>query len=268
MTEFLSYPFLQNAIFSIVILGAILPILGIYITIKRITFIADAFSHTALLGVALGYLLGLNTFLTSFLWLILCIILISWAKKRANFNYDLLIMLISILGIAGGILIFSLLSLPKFLIAGFFFGNILLITNEDILIAILLLVIFIILFKLFWKDLLLASINEDLAYSENIKVEVINFGFLIGLSLTIIASIKIIGVLLVSALMLIPVSISKLISNSFKSLLITSIFFSELLAFSGLLISYFLNLPPGPTIAILGILILILILTLKNIMLK
>ncbi len=268
MIEILSYQFLQNAIFSVIILGVILPILGIFITIKRITFIADAFSHTAFLGVALSYLFGFNSLLITFLWLFLCIILISWAKKRADFTYDLLIMLVSILGIAGGILIFSLLPLSKNLITGFFFGNILLISKEDLLISLLLFIIFIILFKLYWKELLLTFINEDLAYSENIKVNLINFAFLVILSLSIVISIKMLGVLLVSALMLIPVAISKIISNSFKSLLITSIFWSELFSISGLLISYFLDLPPGPTIAVLGTLILIIVLTMKKFLVK
>lgn len=268
MLEVFSYSFFQNAILSIIILGVILPILGIFITIKRITFIADAFSHTALLGVALGYLSNTNTFLTSFLWLFLCIILISWAKKRADFNYDLLLMLISILGVAGGILIFSLIPVAKSVITGFFFGNILLVTEEDILISFLLFIAFLILFKLFWKYLLLTFINEDLAHSENVRVDLINFGFLIILGLSILMSIKIIGVLLVSALMLIPAAIAKLISNSFKGLLIASIFWSESLSISGLLISYFLNLPPGPTIAVLGTLILLIILTIKNLVIK
>lgn len=268
MIEALNYPFFQNALLSVILLSTILPILGIFLTIRRITFISDAFSHTALLGIALGYLLSLNSFITSFLWLLLCTILIFFVKKKSELNYDLIIMLTAIFGMAGGILILSTLPISKTIITGFLFGNILLISKEDILILIFLWIIFVILFKLFWKDLLLTSINEDLAYSENIKTDLINFSFLLFLSLSIIASIKIIGALLVSALMLIPPSISKLISGSFKELLIISIFWSELLSISGLFISYFLNLPPGPTIAILGTSILIITLTIRNLMLK
>jgi len=268
MLEILYYPFFQNALISTFILGFILPVLGIFLVLKRITFVGDALGHASLLGVALGFLLNLNTTLTLILWIIFCALFLYFLEKKSALNYDLLIMILSIIGMAGGILFFSILPLAKASLTSFLFGNILLTTKEDIYILILILIILIILWKLYWKDLTLTFINRDLAYTENIKVDFINFLFLLVLSFCIAIAIKIMGVLLVSTILLIPVSIAKFLSSSFKSLVFLCILFGEIISISGLFMSYFLNLPPGPLIAFLGIIILIFVLTLKNFMVK
>jgi len=268
MLEILYYPFFQNALISTFILGFILPVLGIFLVLKKITFVGDALGHASLLGVALGFLFNLNTTLTLILWIIFCALFLYFLEKKSALNYDLLIMILSIIGMAGGILFFSILPLAKASLTSFLFGNILLTTKEDIYILILILIVLIILWKLYWKDLTLTFINKDLAYTENIKVDFINFLFLLVLSFCIAIAIKIMGVLLVSTVLLIPVSISKFLSSSFKSLVFLCILFGEIISISGLFISYFLNLPPGPLIAFLGIIILIFVLTLKNFMVK
>lgn len=267
MLEILSYPFFHNALISMILLSSILSILGIFLILKRGVFIADALAHSSLLGVGLSFLVGLNYFFTTLFYLILCAILIFLIEKKSLLNYDLLIMIMAILGIAGGVLILST-SFAKSSLISFLFGNILLIDKLDVIVLFLIFSAVLTLFKLYGKDTLLTFINKDLAYTENIKVDAINLFFIIILSIVIGVSIKMIGVLLVSSLLVLPVSISKLISQSFKGLVLNSILWAELIGINGLFISYFLNLPPGPVIAFLGILILAIFLTIKNLNVK
>ena len=263
MLEILSYSFLQNALISIILLSAILPLLGIFLSLKKTTFIGDALAHASLLGVSLGFILGINSLITTLLFLVFCGIFIFFLQKKSYLNYDLIVMIISILGMSLGILIFSLSPLSKSSVVSYLFGNILLIEKFDILILLFLSIFIFIIAKIYLKDALLTFINKDLAYTENVKTDIIEFFFFVILSLVIGLSIKMIGALLVSALIVLPVSIGKIISSSFKSLVLNSILWSELMGISGLLISYFLDLPPGPVIASLGILALLLILTIK-----
>ena len=263
MLEIFSYAFLQNAFISIILLSAILPFLGIFLVLKKTTFIGDALAHASLLGVSLGFLLGVNSIITTLLFLVFCSILIFFIQKKSYLNYDLIVMIISILGMSFGVLMLTISSLSKSSVVNYLFGNILLVEGADIFVLLVLSIIIFILSLFYLKEALLTFINKDLAYTENIKTDFIEFLFFVILALVIGVSIKMIGVLLVSALIVLPVSISKIISSSFKSLIFNSIFWSEIMGISGLLISYFLDLPPGPVIASLGIFIFLLVLTIK-----
>lgn len=256
MLNILSYPFFQNALISIILLSFVLPLLGIFLVLKRGVFIADALAHSSLLSIGISFLLGLNYLSITLIYLIFCAIILYFIEKYSSLNYDLIIMIIAILGMAGGVLLFSAFHFAKASLVSFLFGNILLIDKQDIIILSIVFLLILILFNLYSKKTLLTFINRDMAYTENVKVDYINLFFIIILSLVIGVSIKIVGVLLASSLLVIPVSIAKLTSQSFKELTISSILWAEILGISGLFISYFLNLPPGPTIALLGILVL------------
>jgi zinc/manganese transport system permease protein len=112
--------------------------------------------------------------------------------------------------------------------------------------------------------LILIPLNEEWAITENVDVKKINFLFNILLGITIVLGIKFIGALLISAILILPASIAKLISNSFKELLIFTLFYGEMISILGFILSYILNLPLGPCIVILGFLIFSIILTFRQ----
>ncbi len=253
------YPLISLALIAIP-----LALLGIFVIFKRISFFSDAISHSSIFAIALAYLLGININIVAILWVILFSILLFVLKEKTKLDLGLLVMILSILGLSLGVIIFSYIPYIKGNINSFLFGNIFLVSLED-LIIILLAAILVILFFIFkTKDLVMISLNEDLAYTENINVKKINFIFNLILAIVIVLGIKFLGALLISAILLIPTSIAKMIANSFKELIFYSLFYSETISIFSFFISYFLNIPLGPCMVILGSLIFLTILTFQR----
>jgi len=253
------YPFI-----SLIIITIPLSLLGIFVIFKRIVFLSDAISHSVIFAVALSYLLSLNLNILIIFWTFFFLTFIFILKEKSKLNLDILIMLFTIFSLSLGIAIFNYIPYVKGDIGSFLFGNILLVSKFDIFLIsfIAFLAILFIFFKL--KELILISLNEEWAVTENVKVKKIDFLFSILLGIIVVLGIKFIGALLISAILILPASIAKLISNSFKELIIFTLFYGELISILGFILSYLSNLPLGPCIVILGFLIFSLVLIFKR----
>ncbi len=253
------YPFISLLIITIPI-----SLFGIFVIFKRMVFFSDAVSHSAIFVIALSYLLALNLNVLTIIWVILFSILIFLLKEKSKFNFDVLIMLLSIFGLSLGIIIFNYIPLIKGDINSYLFGNILLLSKIDVILILIISLIGILFIFLKLKELILIPLNEEWAITENIDVYKINLLFNILLGIIVVLGIKFIGALLISAILILPASIAKLISNSFKELIIFTLFYGEAISILGFILSYILNLPLGPCIVILGFLIFNIILTFRR----
>jgi zinc transport system permease protein len=253
------YPFIALLVITVPI-----SLFGIFVIFKRMVFFSDAISHSAIFVIALSYLLALNLNILVIFWTFLFSILIFILKEKSKLNLDILIMLISIFGLSLGIILFNYIPYLKGDISSFLFGNILLVSKFDVLLIFLISLIAVLFIFLKLKELILIPLNEEWAITENVDVKKINFLFNILLGITIVLGIKFIGALLISAILILPASIAKLISNSFKELLIFTLFYGEMISILGFILSYILNLPLGPCIVILGFLIFSIILTFRQ----
>ncbi len=252
MLEILQYPFMQRALIAGVILGAVLAYLGIFVVLRRMAFFSDGIAHASLAGVAIGIIASFNPLFTAIIFSIIIAIIIYFIEKKTTLSTDAVIGILFTFGMALGILLISLKSGYQPELMSFLFGNILAIkTSELIIIAAMSALIFIFLASQ-QKKLILMSLDREIAYVSGINPDIYRFFLYVFLSIATVLGIKILGVVLVSAILITPVSTAKLLSSSFKSLLALTLIISEIVVLAGLFISYYLNLPTGPAIVICG----------------
>ena len=250
--EFLQYPFMQRAFITGILLGGLLAYLGVFVVLRRMAFFSDGIAHASLAGVALGVLISVNPLMTALAASVFFSVLLFWLEKKTNVSSDAAIGLIFTFGMALGVLLISLKRGYQPELVGFLFGNILMIHPHD-LILISILSAFIFLFLILkQREISLLCMDSEMAYLSGVRSDALLLSLYIALAMAVVLGIKILGVVLVSALLIIPVSIAKLISGSFRTLVLFSIVFSELIILAGLSLSYLFDLPAGAVIVLTG----------------
>jgi zinc transport system permease protein len=254
---FISYPFIQRAIVVGCIIGITAAVLGVFVTLRNMSFYADAISHSALAGIALGLLLNISPFLSAVVFCIILGIGTVFIKHRSQASIDTVIGILFAGGLSLGVVLLSLLQGYRNDLFSFLFGDILAITWDDIALAAGLGAV-ILTFLLFTsKRLLLSTFSTDFSYVRGIDVRRLEYAFFIITSLTIALSIKMIGIILITGLLIIPAAIAKNIAQSFKQTVIYSMIASIVSTLIGITISYYLNIPSGPAIILVGIMLFI-----------
>jgi zinc transport system permease protein len=225
-------------------------LLGIILVNKRMSFFADGIAHAILAGLALGVLFNFSPIIISIITAILFSFLIRSIQQKTKLHTDALIGIIFTFGFSLGLVL--LLLLPKYRgsLLDYLLGDILTISILDFLLTLLALLIISFLFFHYRKYIILWLVDEDYFNLEVRKSQLFEIIFYIILGIMIVFGIKIGGVVLVSALMIIPPSTARLISSSFKNYVLLSIFLSLIGFLIGFAISYYGNLPTGPTIVL------------------
>lgn len=264
MFEILLLPFMQRALVVGVLLAALLALLGVFVVLKRMAFFSEGIAHASLSGVAIGVLAAVSPLYIALMVSVVFALIIFLLENKYKLTTDTAIGIIFSFGMALGVVLMSFNPGYQPELISFLFGNILAIQTSElylILIGGILIVIFVL-----WnlKKLVLLSLDKETAYVSGIHVDGLTLALYIVLALSVVFGIKVLGVILVSALLLIPVSISKLLSNSFKKLLILSVVLSEVIVISGIVISFYLNMPTGPVIVLVGSIMFMLTLIVSN----
>ncbi len=256
------YEFIRYSFISGVIAGLIAPLVGTFIVIRRLSLIADALSHVTLGGIAFGVYLSsifavtINPLITGIIFSIMGALGIERLRSVYKHYQELAIPIIMSLGIAIGIVFLSLADGFNQDLFGYLFGSISAVSiNDLLLIAGIGLIVILFIFFLY-KELFMVSFDEEYANVMNIN-KWIYVAFIIVVALVISASMRIVGILLVSALMTLPVASAMRITSSFKQLMIVSVIFGETAVIIGLFLSFHLNISPGGTIVLVSILILL-----------
>ena len=254
---------MQRAILAGIILGVLLAYLGIFVNLRRMAFFSDGMAHASLAGVAIGILMGYNPLIVALLLAIIFAVLIYFFEEKLKISSDASIGILFTSGMAFGVLLMSLRASYQPELVSFLFGNILAINNAELwLIAAL--AIFVLVFLMTQRaKLTLISLNNELARTAGINPNIYQLLLYVFLAVSVVLGIKILGVVLVSALLIIPVSIAKLFAKSFKSLLGSSLVLSEIVILSGIILSFWFNLPTGAVIVLVGAILFIFTLLLK-----
>ena len=222
--------------------------LGCVVLWKRMTFLGDAIAHSATLGVVLGIVLSINTSYTILLVSILFVLAIIYLKKKHT--NDTLIAIFSHSFLAIGLLIISIVRYIRIDIMSYLFGDLLMVDLTDI-IVICILTVFILLWLYYrWKLLLSAAINEDMAIVEGINTKTLELEFMLIMAVLISLSIKIVGILLISSMLVIPAATARNLSHTPKQMMVYSAIFGVIAVISGILISAFFDTTSGPAIVI------------------
>lgn len=268
----LRYEFLQNAFLTGIIIGVIAPLLGTFVVVRRLSLIADALSHVTLAGIAASLLLskkvmfftGLNPLYFGMAFSVIGAILIEKLRSAYKHYQELAIPIILSGGIGLGVIFISLADGFNTDLFSYLFGSVSAVSKTDVYTIIGVAVLVLVVITILYKELFVLSFDEDHAKAAGIPSKVIHFVFIILVALVIAASMRVVGILLVSSLMTLPVAASMRIARGFKQTIFYSVLFGEISVIGGLVSAYYLDLAPGGTIVVMSILILLVVLLLQK----
>ena len=260
----LNFDFIRYSLISGLLIGFIAPLIGAFIVVRRLSLIADALSHVTLGGISFGMFLltiipvfsVINPMWFGILFAVIGALLIE--KLRTSFsNYqEIAIPIIMSAGIALSAIFISLADGFNQEIVGLLFGSISAVNISDLTTIIIITIIVLIFIVLFYKELFILSFDEE--YSKVIGIpKWIQFLFIVIVAMVISASMRVVGILLVSALITLPIAISMRITKGFKQLIVLSVILGELSVILGLIIAFYMNISPGGVIVVLLVLMLI-----------
>ncbi|MGC8828644.1 MAG: metal ABC transporter permease [Verrucomicrobiia bacterium] len=266
MFEFLQYSFMQRALAAAALLSPLCALLGVFVISRKMSFFSDTVGHSALAGVAIGILIGLtNPTITLLITSLLVAILILWLRENTDLMTDTIMALLFSLMIAVAIIIFSALKGHNTDLHRYLFGDILSLGTTDLIILIILFIGVTLLVFIHLNDFVLVSANEELARVCDVNVRRANYIFALALTLVVAFSIRLLGIILVTSLLVIPAAASRNISKNLRQQLLFSVVFGFLSATAGTIASYYLNLPGGPCITIACVITFILSILWKKI---
>lgn len=250
--DFMQYTFMKNAFLAILLVSPIFAIIGTMIVNKKMAFFSDALGHSALTGIAIGMLLGMtNINISMIIFAVIFALLLNFIKSKTTYGADTIISVFSSIAIALGLAILAQSgSFNKY--SSYLVGDILSISESEIL---YLFVAFILTF-IFWFYLFnkinAVSLNATLAKSKGINVKAMENIFAILIAVMVMISIRWVGILLINSLIILPAASSRNISMNMRSYHLFSIILALFSGISGLIISYYTNIPTGPMIVIIS----------------
>lgn len=255
--ELLSAEFFQRALIGGALIAITSPLLGLFLVLRRLAMIGDTLAHVSIAGVALGFLINVYPVAVGLVFAILASFGIEVLRRRYRSFAELSIAIIMSGGIGLASLLFTVGKGYNLDVNSYLFGSIYTLNNTDILIIAIITVIVLAVVIALRKELFLLTFDEDAASVSGLPVRYFNILISIMTALVISASIKIVGALLVSALLMIPAACSLVLSKSFRQSIILVILIGEVAVVCGLWMAGIWNLAPGGTVVLLLIAILL-----------
>lgn len=262
--EMFQYSFMIKALIVGLMLGIVVPIVGHVIVLKRLSMIGDALGHASLAGVSIGVLLGFNPIFGALVMAVICALGIDYLSSNIKRYKEMSIVIVMSLAIGIAAILSSMITNPSSFNA-FLFGSIVTITNEEVFITLIISLFVTISYYIFRLDLMYLCFDEELSTLAGVRTKRVNFIFTIISALSIAIASRVIGVLIVSSLLVIPVACALQISKSYRMTIINGILFGVFFVISGIVLSYYFSVTPGGAIVLISVLVyLILLITSKN----
>lgn len=224
--------------------------LGCFIVWRRLAYFGDTLAHSALLGVAMALLLDMNITLTVFIISVIVSMLLVLLQRKANLSSDALLGLLAHATLAVGLVVLGFMTWVRVDLMGFLFGDILAITVQDIVVIWCGGITVIILLSVIWKTLLASTVSYDIAVAEGLRPDLANFAFMVLMAGVIAISMKIVGVLLITALLIIPAATSRKFSASPEIMAVLASILGASSVWLGLEGSLEWDTPAGPSIVV------------------
>ncbi|MCP9827258.1 metal ABC transporter permease [Synechococcus sp. L2F] len=251
LAELLALPFMQRALIGGLLTGALGGLLGSFAVLRQLSFFSDALGHSALLGITLGILLGLNPTLVLIPFAVLFALVVSRLVERSQLPTDALLNIVYSSSLAIAVVALSFVRSYKGGIHQLLFGDILGISWLDLGLIVALLLTAVGYLGLTRRDQILLTLDEPLALSRGVAVPLHRLLFIVLLAVVVAISIKAVGVLLISAFVVIPACASRLVSVQFNVYVALAAGLGAICAVLGLLLSGSLNLPSGPCVVLM-----------------
>jgi len=257
MLEIFEYDFMQRAFLAGMIIAVLASISGTFIVLRRYSMMGETLAHSSLVGVAIGLVAGYSPFWMAVVVAILCAWLIEYLRSSFSLYSDSVLAILLSGSLAISIIIVSLGGSFNNSLFSYLFGSILSVSSEDILVISIFGFISLAVLLFFSKELYFIAYDEEVAKTSGIKIKLINFIFVTVIAIIIALSIRVVGSLLIGALMVVPtVSALRFKMGFFKTVLL-SLFFSLFSVASGMILSFYFSLPSGATIVLAVIAIFI-----------
>ncbi len=262
--EFINYIFMKNALIAIILISPVFAILGTMIVNNKMAFFSDALGHSALTGIAIGMILGIsNINIGMILFAIVFAILLNFVKNKTSYGADTIISVFSSIAIALGLALLAQSgNFNKY--SGYLVGDILNITGAEMLYAFIAAIVVYVFWYFTFNKLNVISINSTLAKSKGISVKKIDNIFVVLIAIMVMISIRWIGILLINSLLILPAASSRNIAKDMRWYHLFAVIFSLFSGISGLILSYYLNIPTGPIIVLISGIIYFITLLMKK----
>lgn len=252
MFEIFQYGFMRNAIAAGVLVSVACGIIGTYIVINRIVFLSGGIAHASYGGIGLGYLLGINPFYGAIVFSLVSALGMGWVHRRTRERSDTIIGVMWAVGMALGIILLDLSPGYKADLMSYLFGSILAVPTMDLVIILVLNLVIILLVAAFYKELQAISFDESFAFVVNVPVDMLYMLLVSLIAITVVMTMRVVGLIMVIALLTIPPAIAGLFVKDMKRMMALSVGLSIFFSFCGLILSYYLNLTSGATIILLA----------------
>ncbi len=253
--ELLEYTFFQRALLGSLLASIACGLIGTYIVTRRLVFISGGLTHASFGGIGIGLYAGISPILTASLFSVLSAFGVEWLSKRQDMREDSAIAVFWTFGMAVGV-IFSFLA-PGFTpdLSAYLFGNILTITQSDLWFIGGVTTALVLFFTFSLRSIVAIAFDREFALSQRLPVRRIEYLLMMLIALTVVACLRMVGIVLVISLLTLPQMTANLFSHSFKRIIWLSILIGQISCLGGLLLSYHLNIPSGASIIFISILI-------------
>lgn len=251
--EILQFGFMQHALISGAAISLVCSVIGLFLVLRRHSLFGDAMSHVAFGGIAIGLFTKIYPIWTAFIVSVLAAIGITKLREFTKIPADSAVALLLSSGLAVGVVLISLSNGFTLDLYSFLFGSILLISIQDMVTSIALCAAVLIVISIVYRKLMYITFDEEQAKVSGLDVGKLNYLFVVLASITVITSIRLVGVLLISSLIVIPNITAMMFGKGFKKTALISALVGVFSVLSGIIISYVTNLAPGGTIVLISI---------------
>jgi manganese/iron transport system permease protein len=253
LLEPLQYGFMQRSLLVAVLVGILCAVVGSYLMVQRLALLGDAISHSVLPGLAIAFWLGANIFVGAFIAGVISTLLIALIRARSPIKEDTAMGIVFSSFFALGVTLITIIQKDnKIDLNHFLFGNILGVSSDEVVSTAVIAATVLAVIVLLFKELQFYTFDPIGAQAAGLPVNLLNFGLMVLIALTIVASLKAVGVILVLALLVIPGATAYLLVTRLHHMMFLGAAIGVLASISGMYLSYYFNLPSGPAIVLVA----------------
>jgi ABC-type Mn2+/Zn2+ transport system permease subunit len=255
MAELLSHTFMQRALVEAVLIGGICAVVGVYVVLNGLSFIGAGISHSTFAGVAIGLLIGVDPLLTALIFSTLVALSIGWVSEKTDLKHDTSVGIFFAATMALGVLLIGFMKDYYVDVYSYLFGNILALTAADLWISLVMTTVVAVVVYFLFKELLALSFDAEVASVMGLPTRTLHYLLLVLIALTVVLSVKAVGVVLVSALIVTPAAAAYQLTVNFRRMMLLSVIIGVGSSVGGLLISYWIDFPSGAGIVLIATLL-------------
>jgi zinc transport system permease protein len=254
MTSILDFDFMQRALIAAALVGVLAPLIGVFLVQRRLSLLGDGMGHVALTGVGLAFLLGTAPIPTAMATAILGAFLIEFIRHRSRTAGDVALALLFYGGIAGGVMLASLApGRASSSLNAYLFGSLSTVASSDLWVLGGLFVLVVLVIAVWGREMFAVSLDPDIAAVQGIRVRAISTLMAVLAAVVVVVGMRVVGLLLVSAIMIVPVAAAQQVTRSFRATGALAVALGLIASLAGLTGSFYVEVPPGPTIVLLAL---------------